>query len=107
MYKSLLLLLAAAIPSYSQQLSQQPPKPAPTPDAYVRANEIFSVSHSRRTVKARLLGCDALDPRDQQPPKVVEYERWRNIANTTEWHLPKEAVGCYYDIGKTIVKVTP
>lgn len=81
-----------------------PQRLLPTPEAYIKANEIFSVSHSRRTAKARLITCD--DPY-RIAPQVVQYERWRNEYNTTFWRLPKEAVGCYYDIDSTIVKVTP
>jgi hypothetical protein len=100
-------MLSAYLVFFLMFQSAPTPSRTPTPDAYIKATEIFSVSHSRRTVKARLLGCDTLDPLAKQPPKVVEYERWTNAANTTAWRLPKESVGCYYDIGTTIIKVTP
>jgi hypothetical protein len=105
---SMLLLLSSAPFLFPQSLAQHQSAPtlSPQAEAHVMATATFSVSHSRRTVKARLLACDALDPQAKQPPKVVEYERWTNAANTTIWRLPIEAVGCYYDIGSTIVKVT-
>lgn len=62
-------------------------------DAFVDAGQEFSISHSTRNVKMRLLECA------HPAPKIIDYIRWQNAANTAIFLVPMEAVGCVYDVG--------
>lgn len=68
-------------------------------DAYFQAGQENSISHSRRTVKMRLLECA------HPAPQIIDYVRWRNEANTAIFFVPKAAMGCVYDVGGTRIGV--
>lgn len=67
--------------------------------AFFQAGQENSISHSRRDVKMKLLECA------HPAPAIINYIRWQNAANTAVFFVPKEALGCVYDVGGTRIGV--